>query len=255
MGRSPDPERRQDQPPEHNSAKSLRMATILDCPHSEGIRTKVASRIARATTKSSNVLKMRAILLSTQHFLPLLRNQYRQNGKRGETSIRGSTIRVYRYAPSPVLKSAGFNQLVRRLSPQDCSVPPTGRSRKYVSDSRTGDLTIILNSLTEYPCEHLAQTPLPLFTGKTVFLVALVTCAHRSKLHAFSADPAYTCFAKDGSSVTLLPQSSFRARKQKPSVLPETGFFVALGTCARRSELHAFSADTACTRFAKVCYR
>jgi len=77
------------------------------------------------------------------------------------------------------------------------------------------DLPLVLRSLRLSPYEPLGDALLQDVTRKTTFLLALASGKRRGELAALLADNHHLQFARDWSSVTLLPDVFFRGKAQR----------------------------------------
>ena len=77
------------------------------------------------------------------------------------------------------------------------------------------DLPLVLRSLRIAPYEPLSDALLQDVTKKTVFLLALASGKRRGELAALLADNLHLQFARDNSSVTLIPDVLFRGKTQR----------------------------------------
>ena len=74
-------------------------------------------------------------------------------------------------------------------------------------------LSVVLNELTKAPFEPMKDTDLKHLTLKTVFLLALASCKHRSEIHAWVANKVSSNLGQ-WEKVALFPSSDFIAKNQ-----------------------------------------
>ena len=138
-----------------------------------------------------------------------------------ERKLSVDALKGYRSAISSVIKTATAGQ--RDLS-GDASlrayirhhVIARPRPFKY---RPPWDLGLVLTALTKPPYEPLKDASLKQVTLKAIFLLALATGRRRSFLHALMFGPPHTCFAKDGSGVSLRPCPGFVAKNERPNAM------------------------------------
>ena len=98
------------------------------------------------------------------------------------------------------------------------------------------DLPLVLRSLRRPPYEPMRDALLQDVTRKTVFLLALASGNRRGELAALLSDNPHLQFARDWSSVTLLPDVLFRSKTQRHNVASEPWTIPALTPFVGRCE-------------------
>ena len=126
-----------------------------------------------------------------------------------------STIDGYRTAIVDTLGPSGQHiahneDLHRLLSSFQRDRPESGTFS--VDRPESGTFSVVLNELTIAPFEHMKHTDIKHLTLKTAFLLALVSCKRRSKIHAWVANKVSNLGHWE--KVSLFPSPDFIAKNQ-----------------------------------------
>ena len=126
-----------------------------------------------------------------------------------------STIKGYRSALNTVFRAGGKAHLVTDYRLTDL-FKAFGVARPVTRRLFPAwDLPLVLRSLRLLPYEPLGEALIQDVLRKTVFLLALASGKRRGELAALLADGHHLQFARDWSSVTILPDVFFRSKTQK----------------------------------------